>query len=470
MSARTNWFIAAASAVCFAAGLVLSHRVEPGVRIEAVTLAGDTPALKFIPAGPGPHPVALLAHGHTGSKENLFFYGEALAAAGFECFSVDLPGHGVSPRAYSFIGAVRTMEEVARAVGPVDVFIGHSMGGVVGGEAVLEGGMRPRLFIAVGSLPILGEHAPPLLLLAGRFDEHFPPALFKARTDARLVLSPWSDHGMEAGDPVLVNAAVEAACAAVGRTPPVPSTCARWRLPGVVLAMLGALSLALCLPRLPSRWAGMRGLLVSIIFIIALVLTNSLWIDMAPRWHYIPPQIAVTVITLLVLTGAGKLRIPRWSFVALAAAVWIGGLITGADIRVFHTSIFALVLPLFEGAVVGAIAACRGSRRDGDIAMAIIVGWALFQLGQPPRTAPETPQSHVAIKLDTKLLDACVGRYEFPPDSLFPNGMKLTIWREGDQLVGQFVGTGAFPGVKIFIPNRKRISSSRSMASKMVSN
>jgi hypothetical protein len=48
MTARANWCIAVAAVACFAAGVALSHRVEPGVRVEAVTLAGDTPALKFL--------------------------------------------------------------------------------------------------------------------------------------------------------------------------------------------------------------------------------------------------------------------------------------------------------------------------------------------------------------------------------------------------------------------------------------
>lgn len=199
---------------------MLSHLIEPGVRVQKVTLAEETPALEFLPAGPGSHPVALLAHGGAASKETLFRYGEALAAAGFICYSVDQPGHGASPRTHTFMDTVHTLEAVAREVGPVDVFAGHSMGGYTGGEAVREGGMGPGLFIAIGSIPVLGDHAPPLLLLAGRFEEARFLALLKARTDARLVISPWSDHLLEAFDPVLVNAAVEAACAAVHKTPP----------------------------------------------------------------------------------------------------------------------------------------------------------------------------------------------------------------------------------------------------------
>jgi CubicO group peptidase (beta-lactamase class C family) len=58
---------------------------------------------------------------------------------------------------------------------------------------------------------------------------------------------------------------------------------------------------------------------------------------------------------------------------------------------------------------------------------------------QPPKV-PEPPQMHAVIKLDAKLLDACVGQYKFAPDELFPTGMKLTISRQGDRLIGQASG------------------------------
>ena len=50
---------------------------------------------------------------------------------------------------------------------------------------------------------------------------------------------------------------------------------------------------------------------------------------------------------------------------------------------------------------------------------------------QPPKLS-EPAKMPVAIRLPTKLLDACVGHYEFAT-----NGMKLTLWREGDHLVSQ---------------------------------
>ena len=64
---------------------------------------------------------------------------------------------------------------------------------------------------------------------------------------------------------------------------------------------------------------------------------------------------------------------------------------------------------------------------------------------EPPK-APEPLKLCVAIKLDTKLLDACVGHYEFAPDAEYPTGIKLKIWREGDQLIGQAWGENVMQG------------------------
>src|SRR5438132_13710119 len=129
MRTRRNWFIAGVAAVCFVTAVALSHLIEPGVRVGKVILAEDTPALKFMPTGAGPHPVALLAHGYAASKETLFRYGEALAAAGFICYSVDQPGHGASPRKFDIMEAVHTLAAVAREGGTVEVFEVWALGG-----------------------------------------------------------------------------------------------------------------------------------------------------------------------------------------------------------------------------------------------------------------------------------------------------------------------------------------------------
>src|SRR2546426_7983149 len=142
-----NWIIAGVAAVCLVTGAALSHRIEPGVRVEKIMLTTNTPALRLFPATPGPHPIVLLAHGNLASKEMFFRFGEALAAAGFDCYSVDQAGFGESPQPCSLTNLRLKPQELERALGAVDVFIGHSMGGELGAWGVREGEFRPKLFI-----------------------------------------------------------------------------------------------------------------------------------------------------------------------------------------------------------------------------------------------------------------------------------------------------------------------------------
>src|SRR6185436_2280942 len=228
-----NWIIAGVAAVCFITGVTLSHVIEPGVRVEKIMLTTNTPALRLFPATPGPHPIALLAHGGTGSKENLFRFGEALAAAGFDSYSVDQAGHGESPQPYSLTNILLKFRELERALGRVNVFVGHSMGGCGGAWSVREDGFRPKLFIGVDAGAYVGERGPPLLLLVARFSELMPRGWLRAQTNAQIIFSPWSEHITAPFDPGLVNAGVKAACATVGKPVPAAPTAWRWRSVGL---------------------------------------------------------------------------------------------------------------------------------------------------------------------------------------------------------------------------------------------
>jgi serine-type D-Ala-D-Ala carboxypeptidase/endopeptidase len=75
-----------------------------------------------------------------------------------------------------------------------------------------------------------------------------------------------------------------------------------------------------------------------------------------------------------------------------------------------------------------------------------VTGVALHYRGQvfiyrkisdvPPK-APEPVNPPVIVSLDTKALETCVGRYEVAAGDAFPNGLKVTVWREGAQLFGR---------------------------------
>ena len=116
-SAGAKRGVCAVAAVFLVLGAMLSHRIQPGIRVQAITLAGKVAALKFVPDAPGPHPVALLGHGFSGSKENMFRFAEALAQAGFVCYSIDFAGHGASPETFSIKAIGQAPAEVVARIG-----------------------------------------------------------------------------------------------------------------------------------------------------------------------------------------------------------------------------------------------------------------------------------------------------------------------------------------------------------------
>jgi hypothetical protein len=69
-----------------------------------------------------------------------------------------------------------------------------------------------------------------------------------------------------------------------------------------------------------------------------------------------------------------------------------------------------------------------------------------------PPSAPAPPQRPVAIKLDAKSLHACGGKYEFASDGASPTGIKMTVRRDGDQLLVQSWGQNVIKGAIDFDP------------------
>lgn len=375
-----------AAIISVVAGAALSHMIEPGVRVEKTMLTTNTPALRIFPATPGPHPKVLLAHGGGGSKEMLFRFGEACAAAGFDCYSVDQAGQGESPQPLSLTNLLIKPRELERALGGVDVFIGHSLGGGAGAWSVREDGFRPKLFIGLESDINVGEHGPPVVVLMARFGEFRPliETWLKAQTNAQVVVAPWTEHIFAAYAPTLVNAGVKAACAAFGKPVPAAPTAWRWRLVGLLLGIAGALGLMFCLPEVHPRLARMRRFIVPGVLLLALVLTLWPWVGVSPQLRRIPAHLFVLGVVWLALIGAGRLRKPRWSLPVLTAILALCCFVLWwtADIFFFgllFATLAVSTLLLLPSLAVARIASRGGSRRDGDIAMAIFASYVIGQ-------------------------------------------------------------------------------------------
>jgi hypothetical protein len=232
----------------------------------------------------------------------------------------------------------------------------------------------------------LDEHGPSLLLLAGSFEEFFRPAQLRARMDAQVVISPWSDHCLEPFDPVLVNAAVKAACAIVGKPVPAAPTAWLWRFTGLLLAIAGAVALTFFLPELHPRVARIRRFIVPAVLLIAVILTMGTWIGVTPQLRRIPGQLVLLVVIWLALGGLSRLRLPRWSLAVVTGILALGCLALRIayppNVFLFATLMCALAIStllLLPSVAVGRIAARGGSRRDGDVAMAIFASYVIGQ-------------------------------------------------------------------------------------------
>jgi hypothetical protein len=230
----------------------------------------------------------------------------------------------------------------------------------------------------------LGEHGPPVLLLAGLFEEFIRPAQLKARTNAQVVISPWCEHILEAYDTVLVGAAVQAACATVGKPIPAAPTAWRWRFAGLVLGIAGALGLMFRLPELHPLLARTRRWIVPALLLIALILTMGTWVGVTPQLRRIPQQLVLLVVIWLALAGLSRLRLPRWSLPVVTGILALACVPLGFVKGIFLFGMLMCILGvstllLLPSTLVGRIAARGGSRRDGDVAMAIFASYVIGQ-------------------------------------------------------------------------------------------
>ena len=192
------------------------------------------------------------------------------------------------------------------------------------------------------------------------------------------MLEPW--------DPYLVNAGVEAACAAIGKTPPTPGKAWIWRAGGLILCLLGAVGLIFYTEVTPGL-RPIRAVLIPAIIISTIVLSMGTYGGVTPQFRRIVWQLAIMTIIWLALAGLGRWRIPRWSLSALSALISLSCL-TATLIMGRHGSLpvwLAFLLGgittffLLVGTLVGWFVARRGTREAGNLAMAILAAYLIGQ-------------------------------------------------------------------------------------------
>lgn len=207
--------IIVAAAVYMAAWVVSNVLVVSGVQREAVNIdgPGGKPCVGTVWTPPAPKAVMLLGHGVTANQGVTALAANAFARNGYIAVTIYFWGHGRSRERFDWTAnhlQVNAWCEWARARFPglPLAYLGHSMGGEAGDKAFRR---KPNVdaFVSMGMLP---QVVPPCktLLAFGRFEELFSAeqARERAQDKADVLISPYSEHTLEAADPVLLQGIV----------------------------------------------------------------------------------------------------------------------------------------------------------------------------------------------------------------------------------------------------------------------
>lgn len=218
MSRMTSGFGLAGRTVLIAAcayGLawaVMNVFVVSGVQREAVRIdgPGGEPCLGKVWSTPAPRAVILLGHGVTANQGVMATLANAFARNGYTAVAIDFWGHGRSRERFDWSsnGAqVNAWCDWARArfTGLPLAYLGHSMGGEAG-DAAFRDKPNVEAFVSLGMLPRKVPACKTLIAL-GQFEELFSAEQARrvAQDQADVLVSPLSDHTLEAGDPILIQ-------------------------------------------------------------------------------------------------------------------------------------------------------------------------------------------------------------------------------------------------------------------------
>jgi len=146
-----------------------------------------------------PSPPVLLVPGYTGSKEDFLPILGPLARAGHRTVAIDMRGQHESggpedPAAYTIAALAKDVAEVLAALGSPAHLVGHSFGGLVCRQVVLDG-QRPLTLTLMGSGPgaLSGPRAALVEIMRPILDEGGVAALAAAADGANRANPKYAD-------------------------------------------------------------------------------------------------------------------------------------------------------------------------------------------------------------------------------------------------------------------------------------
>ena len=112
----------------------------------------------------------LVVHGLDCSRDIMNILSFGLADAGFEVFSIDLPGHGESRSGFNAIQARNVVGSVLDRLGQETAVLGHSFGGGVLLDLSGDRPMGRMVLFSPAPIPLQTVQAEHVLVLVGQFD------------------------------------------------------------------------------------------------------------------------------------------------------------------------------------------------------------------------------------------------------------------------------------------------------------
>jgi hypothetical protein len=180
----------------FAAGVAYSRL--PGTR-QAGIFAIDPPTPYFRYSNGNPKGRILVVHGLDANKNmmNMFCYG--LADAGFEVFSIDLPGHGASESPFNAVLAQQAVSRVLEKLGSGTSALGHSLGAGFLLDFANDHPLNDLVLFSPAPTPIAKIEARRVMVFVGqldigRFRAFASQAAIAGEGKSDFTEVPWTGH------------------------------------------------------------------------------------------------------------------------------------------------------------------------------------------------------------------------------------------------------------------------------------
>jgi hypothetical protein len=194
------------SIIFIAAGVAYSRL--PGSR-QAGVFAIDPPTPYFRYSNGNSRGRVLVVHGLDVNKHAMNILSYGLADAGFEVFSIDLPGHGASSEPFNAVHAGEVAGRVLGKLGADTSVVAHSLGGALLVDFARDHPVGNMVLLSPAPTPVDTIQVRRLLVIVGQFD--LPPfrafAAHVAAADggADLKVLAWAGHAGALVKPAVIR-------------------------------------------------------------------------------------------------------------------------------------------------------------------------------------------------------------------------------------------------------------------------